>query len=69
MSKDDERAVIRLVQEWHCLIPRMGAGAALNALVTALAAESASAATIVGLKAQLDLIEEERDHARIDRSP
>ncbi|MDJ0375548.1 hypothetical protein QMK19_39690 [Streptomyces sp. H10-C2] len=66
---DDDSELIRLVREWHCLVPRMGAGAAFNALVTALADESASAATIVGLKAQFDLIEEQRDHARDDRSP
>ncbi|MCZ4095642.1 MULTISPECIES: hypothetical protein [Streptomyces] len=65
----DDSELIRPVREWHRLVPGMGARAALDALVTALAGESASAATAVGLKAQLDLIEEQRDHARGDRSP
>lgn len=69
MAMDDESELIRCVREWHRQVQRIGERAALHAVVAALVAESASAATIVALKAELDRVEEQRDHARDDRSP
>ncbi|MCZ4098075.1 hypothetical protein [Streptomyces sp. H39-C1] len=56
----DESELTRAVREWHRQVPVIGAGAALNAFITALAKEAASAGTIIALKAELDLIEEQR---------
>ncbi|MCZ4125434.1 hypothetical protein [Streptomyces sp. H39-S7] len=58
----DESGMGRAVREWQRQVPEMGAGAALNAFIPALAEQMASAGSMVELKAQLDLIEEQHQH-------